>query len=91
MVWLDGLDLPLVNLWAVGLRRLSERSAAGDAKRGRLSAALCGGRYAAAAPPARELVATIFNYRYDRSREALHDPDPYGASDEWEGYKAALR
>lgn len=29
----------------------------------------------------------IFNYRYDRSREALHDLTRMGDADEWDGYK----
>ncbi len=29
----------------------------------------------------------IFNYRYERSREALHDLTRLGAADDWDGYK----
>jgi len=29
----------------------------------------------------------IFNYRYDRSREVLHDLTRMGDADEWDGYK----
>lgn len=78
VVWLDGLDLPLVNLTGWFCGRLSRRSAAGDAKRGRLSAALCS-EYAAAAPPARELVADFQLPLRPQSRGAARS-DPYGRS-----------
>jgi gentisate 1,2-dioxygenase len=47
-------------------------------------------RYAANMLPLRHQVGNsspIFNYRYDRSREALHDLTRMGDADEWDGYK----
>jgi gentisate 1,2-dioxygenase len=47
-------------------------------------------RYAANMLPLRHQVGNsspIFNYRYDRSREALHDLTRFGEADEWDGYK----
>ncbi len=47
-------------------------------------------RYAANMLPLRHQrgnSSPIFNYRYDRSREALHDLTRMGDPDEWEGYK----
>lgn len=47
-------------------------------------------RYAANMLPLRHQrgnSSPIFNYRYDRSRETLHDLTRMGDPDEWEGYK----
>ncbi len=47
-------------------------------------------RYAANMLPLRHQTGNsspIFNYRYDRSREVLHDLTRLGDADEWDGYK----
>ncbi|HIF4662311.1 TPA: gentisate 1,2-dioxygenase [Citrobacter koseri] len=86
MVWLDGLDLPLVNTLGCGFAEdYPEEQQPMTRKEGDYLP-----RYAANMLPLRHQVGNsspIFNYRYDRSREALHDLTRMGEPDEWDGYK----
>ncbi|EHC62669.1 Gentisate 1,2-dioxygenase [Salmonella enterica subsp. enterica serovar Johannesburg str. S5-703] len=86
VVWLDGLDLPLVNLLGCGFAEdYPEDQQPVTRKEGDYLP-----RYAANMLPLRHQrgnSSPIFNYRYDRSREALHDLTRMGDPDEWEGYK----
>ncbi len=86
VVWLDGLDLPLVNLLGCGFAEdYPEDQQPVTRKEGDYLP-----RYAANMLPLRHQrgnSSPIFNYRYDRSREALHDLIRMGDPDEWEGYK----
>lgn len=72
VVWLDGLDLPLVNLLGCGFAEdYPEDQQPVTRKEGDYLP-----RYAANMLPLRHQrgnSSPIFNYRYDRSREALHD------------------
>lgn len=72
VVWLDGLDLPLVNTLGCGFAEdYPEEQQPVTRKEGDYLP-----RYAANMLPLRHQVGNsspIFNYRYDRSREALHD------------------
>lgn len=85
-VGLDGLDLPLVNLLGCGFAEdYPEDQQLVTRKEGDYLP-----RYAANMLPLRHQRGSsspIFNYRYDRSREALHDLTRMGEPDEWEGYK----
>lgn len=86
VVWLDGLDLPLVNYLGCGFAEdYPEDQQPVTRKEGDYLP-----RYAANMLPLRHQVGNsspIFNYRYDRSREALHDLTRMGDADEWDGYK----
>ncbi len=86
VVWLDGLDLPLVNLLGCGFAEdYPEDQQPVTRKEGDYLP-----RYAANMLPLRHQKGNsspIFNYRYDRSREALHDLTRMGDADEWDGYK----
>lgn len=72
VVWVDGLDLPLVNYLGCGFAEdYPEDQQPVTRKEGDYLP-----RYAANMLPLRHQVGNsspIFNYRYDRSREALHD------------------
>lgn len=85
-VGLDGLDLPLVNLLGCGFAEdYPEDQQLVTRKEGDYLP-----RYAANMLPLRHQRGSsspIFNYRYDRSREALHDLTRMDEPDEWEGYK----
>ncbi len=86
VVWVDGLDLPLVNYLGCGFAEdYPEDQQPVTRKEGDYLP-----RYAANMLPLRHQVGNsspIFNYRYDRSREALHDLTRMGDADEWDGYK----
>ncbi|WP_058913832.1 gentisate 1,2-dioxygenase [Entomohabitans teleogrylli] len=86
VVWLDGLDLPLVNYLGCGFaENYPEDQQPVTRREGDYLP-----RYAANMLPLRHQSGNsspIFNYRYDRSREALHDLSRLGEPDEWEGYK----
>lgn len=86
VVWLDGLDLPLVNILGCGFAEdYPEDQQPVSRKEGDYLP-----RYAANMLPLRHQKGNsspIFNYRYDRSRDALHDLTRLGDADEWDGYK----
>ena len=86
VVWLDGLDLPLVNILGCGFAEdYPEDQQPVSRKEGDYLP-----RYAANMLPLRHQKGNsspIFNYRYDRSREALDDLTRLGDADEWDGYK----
>ena len=86
VIWLDGLDLPLVNYLGCGFAEdYPQDQQPVTRKEGDYLP-----RYAANMLPLRHQVGNsspIFNYRYDRSREALHDLTRMGDADEWDGYK----
>ncbi len=79
VVWLDGLDLPLVNLWAVWVFAEDYPEDQQPVTRGRLSAALCGDMLPLR-HQRRDSSPICTNYRYDHGREAailtrMGDPD----------------
>ena len=86
VIWLDGLDLPLVNTLGCGFAEdYPEDQQPVTRKEGDYLP-----RYAANMLPLRHQTGNsspIFNYRYDRSREVLHDLTRMGDADEWDGYK----
>lgn len=86
VIWLDGLDLPLVNILGCGFAEdYPEEQQPVTRKEGDYLP-----RYAANMLPLRHQTGNsspIFNYRYDRSREVLHDLTRLGDADEWDGYK----
>ena len=86
VIWLDGLDLPLVNTLGCGFAEdYPEEQQPVTRKEGDYLP-----RYAANMLPLRHQTGNsspIFNYRYDRSREVLHDLTRLGDADEWDGYK----
>ncbi|QLR43327.1 gentisate 1,2-dioxygenase [Enterobacter sp. RHBSTW-00994] len=86
VVWLDGLDLPLVNLLGCGFAEdYPEDQHPITRKEGDYLP-----RYAANMLPLRHQKGNsspIFNYRYDRSREVLSDLARMSEADEWDGYK----
>lgn len=86
VVWLDGLDLPLVNYLGCGFAEdyPVEQQPVTRPEGDYLP------RYAANMLPLRQQKGNsspIFNYRYDRSREALEELRRLGDPDEWEGFK----
>jgi len=86
VIWLDGLDLPLVNLLGCGFAEdhPEEQQQLVRQEGDYLP------RYTTNMLPLRHQKGNsspIFNYRYDRSREALHDLSRMGEADPWDGYK----
>lgn len=86
VVWLDGLDLPLVNYLGCGFAEdYPQEQQPVTRPEGDYVA-----RYTANMLPLRHQKgnsSSIFNYRYERSREALQDLTRFGDPDPWEGYK----
>lgn len=87
VIWLDGLDVPIVNLFNASF---SEHYAAGDFP---VSRPLhdCEARYAGALLPenarSSSLASPLLNYRYERSREALATLHKNGPLDACHGVK----
>ncbi|MCX5464318.1 gentisate 1,2-dioxygenase [Alcaligenes parafaecalis] len=86
MVWLDALDLPLVNNFGAAFaEEYPEEQQAQTHQEGGFEA-----RYAANMLPVRYQSGNsspIFNYRYERSREALYRLNQHSPVDEYEGFK----
>ena len=86
VVWLDALDLPLVNNFGAAFAEdYPEEQQPETRKEGDFEA-----RYAANMLPVRYQSGNsspIFNYRYERSREALYQLSLHSPMDAYEGFK----
>lgn len=86
VIWLDGLDLPLVNFLGCAFAEdYPEEQQPVSRQEGDFEP-----RYAANMLPVRYQSGNsspIFNYRYERSREALEQLYRFGPLDEWDGIK----
>jgi gentisate 1,2-dioxygenase len=88
MVWLDGLDIPIVGLLDAGFAQNNpEKSQTLKNKEGSSFA-----RYGYNMVPVRGdgpfgKTSPIFSYPYERSREALHQLEQSEAVDAWDGFK----
>ena len=89
VVWLDGLDIPLIRYLDAGFAENStEKSQKVTAKEG-ASFAKFGYNMAPVRSSASPFGATspIFSYPYERSREALHKLEQLEPMDAWDGFK----
>lgn len=87
VVWLDGLDIPMIRFFDAGfaensaqaVQRVERAEGTSLANYGYNMVPLRGERIDKSSP--------IFNYSYDRSREALDRLERLGPIDEWDGVK----
>ncbi|MCZ8251371.1 MAG: gentisate 1,2-dioxygenase [Hylemonella sp.] len=88
VVWLDGLDIPMLRFFDAGFaenspeksQRVTRPEGASQARYGHTMAPVRGDApYGATSP--------IFNYPYARSREALHQLERTTPLDAWDGWK----
>lgn len=88
VVWLDGLDIPMLRFFDAGFaenspeksQRVTRPEGASQARYGHTMAPVRGDApYGATSP--------IFSYPYARSREALHQLERTTAPDAWDGWK----
>lgn len=87
MVWLDGLDIPLVALFNAGFAENgAEDEQAVTAPEGTSDARFASGLLPVDWKPTRQ-TSPIFNYPYARTREALHGLAKAGPPDACHGYK----
>lgn len=87
MVWLDGLDIPLVAMFNAGFAENGETDEqAVTTPEGTADAKYASGLLPVDWRPSRQ-TSPIFNYPYARTREALHGLSRAGAPDPCHGYK----
>ena len=73
MFWLDGLDIPLIQFLDASFVERHERGGAADRQAGgRFHARATAPTCCPSTSAARSATSPIFNYPYDRTREALH-------------------
>lgn len=88
VVWLDGLDIPMISFFDAGFsENNSAKSQAVTRTEGSSFA-----RYGYNMAPVRGdapfgMTSPIFSYPYERSREALHELERHSALDAWDGFK----
>jgi gentisate 1,2-dioxygenase len=83
VVWLDGLDIPMIRFFDAGFAENDPRASQAVT----LAEGTSFARYGHNMAPVRAEAGTIFNYPYERSREALGKLEQAGAVDEWDGVK----
>jgi gentisate 1,2-dioxygenase len=83
VVWLDGLDIPMIRFFDAGFAENDTRASQAVT----LAEGASFARYGHNMAPVRAGAGTIFNYPYERSREALDKLEQAGALDEWDGVK----
>ena len=88
VVWLDGLDIPIVRFFDAGFAQNDDRKSQAVARTEGTSFA----RYGHNMAPVRHespfgKTSPIFSYPYERSREALENLERSAAVDEWDGVK----
>ncbi len=88
VVWLDGLDIPMVRFFDAGFAENGNARSQAMARPEGSSFA----RYGHNMAPVRGdapfgATSPIFSYPYERSREALHQLERSAALDAWDGYK----
>jgi gentisate 1,2-dioxygenase len=88
VVWLDGLDIPMISFFDAGFaengaaksQTITRAKGASFARYGHNMAPVRGGTPFGQTSP-------IFSYPYERSREALHQMERTTAPDPWDGFK----
>ena len=88
VVWLDGLDIPMIRFFDAGFAQNDERKSQQVSRSEGTSFA----RYGHNMAPVRHdapfgKTSPIFSYPYERSREALHSLERDAPVDEWDGVK----
>jgi gentisate 1,2-dioxygenase len=87
VVWLDGLDIPLVRFFDAGFAENDSRHAQSVARPEGNSYARFGYNMAPVRHTHASATSPIFSYPYARSREALDKLQRDGDADAWQGYK----
>ncbi|MCJ0763709.1 gentisate 1,2-dioxygenase [Variovorax sp. CYS-02] len=88
VVWLDGLDIPMIRFFDAGFAQNDAQASQAVSKREGTSFA----RYGHNMAPVRHdapfgTTSPIFSYPYERSREALHTLERDAPVDDWDGVK----
>ncbi len=88
VVWLDGLDIPMIRFFDAGFAQNDSRKSQAVSRSEGTSLA----RYGCNMAPVRGdapfgATSPIFNYPYERSREALHRLERDAPVDDWDGFK----
>jgi gentisate 1,2-dioxygenase len=87
VVWLDGLDIPLLRFFDAGFAENDERQAQQVERAEGNSYARFGYNMAPVRHTHTSATSPIFSYPYSRSREALHLLQRQEKMDPWQGYK----
>jgi gentisate 1,2-dioxygenase len=87
IVWLDGLDVPIVNLLNTGFAEPYGEETQPQGRRETDSLKRYGSNMAPVKSKHQSLAAPVFTYPYDRSREALEWLSRADAVDECDGFK----
>jgi gentisate 1,2-dioxygenase len=87
VIWLDGLDVPLVRFLEAGFSEDAESDRHALDRREGTSFARYGHNMAPVRPLHRSQASPVFNYPYARTREALHSLSRCEAPDAWDGWK----
>ena len=88
VVWLDGLDIPMLRFFDAGFAQNDERKSQQISRSEGTSDARYGHNMAPVRPDAPfGMTSPIFSYPYERSREALHNLERGAPVDEWDGFK----
>ena len=88
VVWLDGLDIPMLKFFDAGFSENGSASSQAVTKPEGINIH----KYGANMLPVRHespfgQTSPIFSYPYDRTREALHNLEQYEEADAWDGVK----
>lgn len=92
VVWLDGLDIPMIRFLDAGFAENGATPAQAVARAQGTSFARYGHNMAPVRVDASHgspfgITSPIFSYPYERSREALHELEKYAPVDPWDGVK----
>lgn len=87
VVWLDGLDIPMVRFFDAGFAESDEQASQRVARPEGTSLARFGHNMVPVRHAHASATSPIFNYPYARSREALHALQRSEAPDAWHGHK----
>jgi len=87
VIWLDGLDVPLVRFMDAGFAEDGESERHALARPEGASFARYGHNMAPVRPLGGGQVSPVFNYPYTRTREALHALSRCEAPNAWDGWK----
>jgi gentisate 1,2-dioxygenase len=87
VVWLDGLDIPMVRFFDAGFAENDSRRTQPVARPEGNSYARFGYNMVPVRHTHTSATSPIFSYPYSRSREALHTLQRQEASDPWQGFK----
>lgn len=87
VIWLDGLDIPLVRFFGAGFAEDHPRSVQALCRPEGSSQTRYGNNLLPLRHPAGGLTSPIFNYPYARTRETLDTLRRQGEHDDWDGIK----